>query len=172
LFCVVFCGVYAWATVVVVCRSTVATTEHTTIMCTMLLCSLMVVVVDDALYFYSLFEVLLVLMYGCITSYSYTTRSSYSVQMLVGYTILGSTLLALALVLLYTCTGTCTSTQTVASTYHSTVTTCSTVMVHVAFYCKIPCYPLHQWLTEAHVEGTTEASTILAGVYLKVGIIG
>ena len=74
----------------------------------------MVVVVDDALYFYSLFEVLLVLMYGCITSYSYTTRSSYSVQMLVGYTILGSTLLALALVLLYTCTGTCTSTQTVA----------------------------------------------------------
>ena len=43
-------------------------------------------------------------------------------------------------------------------------------MLHVAFYTKVPCWPLHSWLTEAHVESTTEGSVILAGVYLKVGI--
>ena len=44
-------------------------------------------------------------------------------------------------------------------------------MLHYGFYSKIPCYPLHHWLTEAHVECSTEASILLAGVYLKVGIL-
>ena len=46
------------------------------------------------------------------------------------------------------------------------------VGLHVAFYSKIPSYPLHHWLTEAHVESTTEGSILLAGVYLKVGVTG
>jgi NADH:ubiquinone oxidoreductase subunit 4 (subunit M) len=46
----------------------------------------------------------------------------------------------------------------------------ATVLLHVAFYCKIPCYPFHVWLTEAHVESTTEGSVVLAGIYLKVGV--
>ena len=49
-------------------------------------------------------------------------------------------------------------------------TTCCTLGLHVAFYSKIPCYPLHVWLMEAHVEGTTDASVLLAGIYLKIGI--
>lgn len=46
----------------------------------------------------------------------------------------------------------------------------STLMLHMGFYSKIPCYPLHHWLTEAHVESTTEGSVILAGIYLKIGV--
>ena len=52
----------------------------------------------------------------------------------------------------------CTSTYTTAA-----------LAVHAGMYCKIPCYPLHAWLTEAHVESSTEGSIVLAGVYLKVG---
>ncbi len=42
-------------------------------------------------------------------------------------------------------------------------------LLHLGFYCKMPCYPLHTWLSETHVESTTEGSIILAGIYLKVG---
>ena len=53
-----------------------------------------------------------------------------------------------------------------SSTYH----TYTMVGLTLSFYSKIPCYPLHAWLLDAHVEATTEASVILAAVYLKVGM--
>ena len=46
------------------------------------------------------------------------------------------------------------------------------MLLHLAFYTKVPAWPMHSWLTEAHVESTTEGSVLLAGVYLKVGVTG
>ena len=53
---------------------------------------------------------------------------------------------------------------------HGTLGTLGTCGMHIAFYSKIPAWPLHLWLTEAHVESSTEVSIVLAGVYLKVGV--
>src|SRR5207237_6560707 len=42
----------------------------------------------------------------------------------------------------------------------------------IGFGVKIPIYPLHLWLPEAHVEAPTVGSVVLAGVSLKVGFLG
>lgn len=42
----------------------------------------------------------------------------------------------------------------------------------IAFSVKVPLFPIHIWLPEAHVEATTEASVILAAIILKVGLYG
>jgi NADH:ubiquinone oxidoreductase subunit 4 (subunit M) len=42
----------------------------------------------------------------------------------------------------------------------------------LGFASKLPAYPFIHWLTVAHVEGSTENSLILAGIYLKIGLIG
>jgi len=46
------------------------------------------------------------------------------------------------------------------------------VVLHVALGTKLPAYPLHSWLLDAHVESTTMASMLLAGTYLKIGTLG
>ena len=46
------------------------------------------------------------------------------------------------------------------------------VLLQLAMATKLPCYPLHGWLLDAHVESTTAGSVLLAGVYLKVGYLG
>src|SRR5690606_2918555 len=42
----------------------------------------------------------------------------------------------------------------------------------ISFAVKVPIYPLHLWLPEAHVEAPTVGSVILAGVLLKMGTYG
>ena len=83
------------------------------------------VVVEDLLSFYILFEVMLVVMVLSITSYWYSTRSTYAVYMLIVYTLLGSSAMALALSLQYVATGVSSSTHGVeryphCETLHST----------------------------------------------------
>ena len=42
----------------------------------------------------------------------------------------------------------------------------------VAFAIKVPMFPVHTWLPDAHVEAPTAGSVILAGVLLKMGVYG
>jgi len=42
----------------------------------------------------------------------------------------------------------------------------------IAFFIKVPLFPLHSWLPQAHVEAPTAGSIILAGILLKVGVYG
>ena len=46
------------------------------------------------------------------------------------------------------------------------------IFIFVAFAVKVPIYPVHSWLPEAHVEAPTGGSIILAGVLLKLGLYG
>eukprot|EP01064_Diplonema_japonicum_P001717 TRINITY_DN1113_c0_g2_i1.p1 TRINITY_DN1113_c0_g2~~TRINITY_DN1113_c0_g2_i1.p1 ORF type:complete len:150 (+),score=5.40 TRINITY_DN1113_c0_g2_i1:261-710(+) len=141
-------------------RTAHASMETHTVLVLMYMVSTLLVVLDDLVVFYALFEVMLLLIYGYMHQHSVSSRSAYAMYML-------------AMILMYILTGAS------ASMYMSAVSTTShnyalsvAVLMHVAFYCKIPCYPMQGWLTEAHVESTTDASVLLAGIYLKVGIIG
>ena len=71
----------------------------------MLLCCVLAVVVDDALVFYILFELLLLLMYCYLVGRMLTKRASYAVALLVAYTLIGSSVMAVDFVLLYLATG-------------------------------------------------------------------
>src|SRR5947208_15607663 len=54
----------------------------------------------------------------------------------------------------------------------STVETLLFVAFALAFAIKVPLFPLHTWLPDAHVEAPTSGSIILAGVMLKMGTYG
>ena len=68
--------------------------------------SLLTVLVEDTVYFYLLFEVMLVVMYTTVSTYWYTSRACYALYMLVIYTIVGSSLMAVSMVMYYTVLGT------------------------------------------------------------------
>jgi len=92
--------------------------------------------------------------------------------MLVVYTLVGSGLLAMGLSIHYVLVGTYGCTHSMDGYHYSTYGSMASILLHVGFYSKVPSYPLHHWLTEAHTESTTEGSIVLAGVYLKVGVLG
>ena len=57
------------------------------------------------------------------------------------------------------------------STGSTGVVWCTSIAaMHVGLSTKIPLYPLHAWLIDAHVECSTEESILLAGILLKVAI--
>jgi len=109
----------------------------------MLLSTLLSVVVEDVVAFYLLFEVMLLVMYIAVASYWYSARSSYALYMLVVYTLLGSACMGIALLLQYVVHGSTSSPQGMETASHSTYGLLGTLMLHLGFYSKIPCYPLH-----------------------------
>jgi NADH:ubiquinone oxidoreductase subunit 4 (subunit M) len=77
---------------------------------------IVLVATDEVVVFYTLFEGLLLLMYGVLIQWCYSTRASYSLYMLVGYTLLGSGLMVLAFVVQYTTLGIHATSHAVANT--------------------------------------------------------
>jgi NADH-quinone oxidoreductase subunit M len=59
-----------------------------------------------------------------------------------------------------------------ASTYSSTFQRAAWIALFIGFAIKIPAFPFHTWLPDAHVEAPTAISVILAGVLLKMGTYG
>jgi len=109
----------------------------------MLSLSLLLVLSDDVLSFYTSFEVLLVVMYCYLALRVSTQRAAYAMLMLVVYTVCGSSLMACSYVLAYVAQGaTCYATSVCHSAYGSLVGTAA-VLMHVGLYCKLPAYPLH-----------------------------
>ena len=58
------------------------------------------------------------------------------------------------------------------SGYGSTLPSCCSWHSSSAFAIKVPMFPFHTWLPDAHVEAPTAGSVILAGVLLKMGTYG
>lgn len=96
-------------------------------------------------------------------------RASY---LLFQYTFLGSVLLLLAIILLIKICGT-TNLEVMRSfkiifEYQVLLW----IFFFFAFASKVPLFPFHLWLPEAHVEASTAGSVLLAGILLKLGIFG
>jgi len=88
------------------------------------------------------------------------------------YTLFGSVLMLLAILLIYFQTGT----TDLEILYTSSFSETRQILLWLAFFAsfavKVPMVPVHIWLPEAHVEAPTAGSVILAGILLKLGTYG
>lgn len=126
--------------------------------------------VTDLFLFYIWFEAILIPMYFLIGVWGSRQRKTYASFMFFFYTFIGSLFLLFALFLLYSTYGTLQLT-----TLLSVVPTAFTgflvwPLMMFAFAVKVPMFPAHIWLPEAHVEAPTVGSVLLAGVLLKLGV--
>ena len=131
----------------------------------------------DVFFFYTCWEIMLVPMYLLIGIWGGQRRLYASIKFVI-YTMIGSLLMLVAIFYLYvhahTVLGYYTTELdkllTVALPYKAQVW-CFAAFA-LAFSIKIPLFPLHTWLPDAHVEAPTAGSVILAAVMLKFGIYG
>ena len=129
----------------------------------------------DLIVFFIFFEALLVPMYLLIGGWG-GERRVYAALKFFLYTMAGSAFLLVAILFLYAHTG--------ASTFdlRTLADASATLQVQtarwlflgffIAFAVKVPVFPLHTWLPDAHTEAPTAGSVLLAGVLLKVGAYG
>ncbi|HET7505281.1 MAG TPA: NADH-quinone oxidoreductase subunit M [Kofleriaceae bacterium] len=131
----------------------------------------------DLFLFYVAWEVMLIPMYLLIGIWGGQRRLYASIKFVI-YTMVGSLLMLVAIFYVYVQAGSVLGGYTtdlerlltVALPYNAQVW-CFAAFA-LAFAIKVPLFPLHTWLPDAHVEAPTAGSVILAGVLLKFGIYG
>ncbi|MCB1593072.1 MAG: NADH-quinone oxidoreductase subunit M [Alphaproteobacteria bacterium] len=125
----------------------------------------------DTVLFYVFFEGVLIPMFLIIGIWGGPRRIYASFKFFL-FTLLGSVLMLVALLSLYATTG---STD-IPTLMHSTLDVEYQKWIWLAFFAsfavKMPMWPVHTWLPDAHVEAPTAGSVILAGVLLKMGGYG
>jgi NADH-quinone oxidoreductase subunit M len=125
----------------------------------------------DAVLFYVFWEAMLIPMFLIIGIWGGANRIYATVKFFL-YTFLGSILMLVALVYLYLVTG---SAQ-ISDFYDLGLTQNTQNWLFLAFFAafavKIPMFPVHTWLPDAHVEAPTGGSVILAAIMLKIGAYG
>ena len=125
----------------------------------------------DLFLFYIFWEFTLVPMYFLIGIWGGPRRMYAAVKFFL-YTMAGSILMLLAIVWLGLHQGTFSVPALLQSGVPSGAQTWLFLAFGAAFAIKVPMWPLHSWLPDAHVEAPTAGSVILAGVLLKMGTYG
>ena len=130
----------------------------------------------DILIFYILYESLLIPLFLIVGIWGSRERRIDAAYQLFLYTLLGSLFLLMGILVIYNETGTTDYQYSVAvmSTLEmrESVERVLWVLFFVSFGIKIPIYPFHIWLPEAHSEAPTGGSIVLAGLILKLGGYG
>jgi NADH-quinone oxidoreductase subunit M len=131
----------------------------------------------DMFLFFLFWEIMLIPMAFLIGIWGHDRRIYAAVKFVI-YTMAGSILMLVGIVWLYNAAGTF-DLPTIQALIHSgqLQLPARTEMIlflafFVAFAIKVPLFPLHTWLPDAHVEAPTAGSIILAGVLLKMGTYG
>ncbi len=132
----------------------------------------------DLFLFYVFWEAMLVPMYLIIGIWGGSNRVYAAIKFIL-YTLTGSLLMLVAILALYFRYGAATGTYTfdlpVLAQFvlpHGRAQDLLFLAFALAFAIKVPMFPFHTWLPDAHVEAPTAGSVILAGVLLKMGTYG
>jgi len=131
----------------------------------------------DLFLFYVFWEVGLVPMYFLIGIWGHDRRIYAAVKFFL-YTMAGSVLMLGAIIFLYNRAGTFDYIQILSQMQSGRLTLSSQAEMllflafFLAFAIKVPLFPLHTWLPDAHVEAPTAGSIMLASVMLKMGTYG
>ena len=129
----------------------------------------------DLILFYLFWEVVLVPMYFLISIWGGPRRSYAAVKFFL-YTLGGSLAMLAGILALYLATGATTFDMTALATkaplLPAGTQTAIFIAIAVGLAVKVPVFPLHTWLPDAHVEAPTAVSVLLAGVLLKMGAYG
>jgi len=126
---------------------------------------------QDLLIFYLFFEAGLIPMFLIIGIWGGARRVYASFKFFL-YTLLGSVLMLLALIYMYWQVGTTNMTALANFQFSSSEQMWLWMAFFASFAVKMPMWPVHTWLPDAHVEAPTAGSVILAGVLLKMGGYG
>jgi len=125
----------------------------------------------DFVIFYLFFEGGLIPMFLIIGVWGGARRIYASFKFFL-YTLLGSVLMLLAILAMYLQVGTTDIPTLIASNFDATWQKWLWLAFFASFAVKVPMWPVHTWLPDAHVEAPTAGSVILAGVLLKMGGYG
>ena len=131
-----------------------------------------VFLVKDLFWFYVCYEGVLIPMYLLLGLGSYRVRRVKAGRYFVLYTLFGSLFMLVGLFIVYISVGTFNYDLILFSGLSIYSERLVWFLFFLGFYVKVPLFPLHIWLPEAHVEAPTSASILLAGVLLKLGIYG
>ncbi len=131
----------------------------------------------DLFLFYVFWEVSLVPMYFLIGIWGHERRIYAAVKFFL-YTMAGSALMLVAMIYIYNHAGTFdyTAILDMLNSGKLSFTAAQEMLLFLAFFIafaiKVPLFPLHTWLPDAHVEAPTAGSVMLASVMLKMGTYG
>jgi NADH-quinone oxidoreductase subunit M len=132
----------------------------------------------DLFVFYVFFEIMLIPMYFIIGIWGGANRLYAAIKFFI-YTMAGSLLMLVAIVVM--AWKIAASTGTISFAYDHLLRNAGTLgpaapwlfaAFALAFAIKVPIFPLHTWLPDAHVEAPTAGSVLLAAVMLKIGTYG
>jgi NADH-quinone oxidoreductase subunit M len=125
----------------------------------------------DLILFYLFFEAALIPMFLIIGIWGGARRVYASFKFFL-YTLLGSVLMLLALLAMYGVSRTTDITVLLTYDFPVPMQTWLWIAFFASFAVKMPMWPVHTWLPDAHVEAPTAGSVILAGILLKMGGYG